>query len=302
MNEGPKVRIEQAGPLITIQDAGRFGMLRYGIGESGPMDRGAFHLAGTGLARAGAAIEITTAGLQLRIEGGSVVAGWAGGGFVAAVNGAARAWPGSARLTDGDRIAIHPGPFGNYGYIRFDREIGVPVVLGSRATNATVGLGGFEGRALRAGDVLPLFAGGAAEAALGGPHSDGPIRVVWGIHAELFPAGVRERFVADPLTISPHMDRMGVRFSDEAGVFKGFSALSLVSDAVVCGDIQILGDGTPIALMRDHQPTGGYPRIATIIAADLDRFVQMRPGTQVRFRPVTPEHALAALRGEEKSR
>ena len=84
---------------------------------------------------------------------------------------------------------------------------------------------------------------------------------------------------------------MGVRLSDPTGVFSGQRKLSLVSDAIVPGDIQILGDGTPIVLMRDHQPTGGYPRVATVVSADLDRFAQMRPGTELRFRPVTLEHA-----------
>ena len=79
---------------------------------------------------------------------------------------------------------------------------------------------------------------------------------------------------------------MGVKLEDAAGIFQDQRRLSLVSDAIVPGDIQILGDGTPIVLMRDHQPTGGYPRIATIVSADLDRFAQMRPGTAVIFRPV----------------
>jgi allophanate hydrolase subunit 2 len=74
-------------------------------------------------------------------------------------------------------------------------------------------------------------------------------------------------------------------------VFTGSQILSLVSDVVVPGDIQILGDGTPIVLMRDHQPTGGYPRIATVVSADLDRFAQLRPGSEVRFEPVTVAHA-----------
>src|SRR5690606_39536296 len=73
--------------------------------------------------------------------------------------------------------------------------------------------------------------------------------------------------------------------------------LSLVSDAIVPGDVQILGDGTPIVLMRDHQPTGGYPRIATLVSADLDRFAQLRPGTPVRFEPVTLARAHAIPAG-----
>jgi allophanate hydrolase len=90
---------------------------------------------------------------------------------------------------------------------------------------------------------------------------------------------------------------MGVRLEDGEGVFAEAGSLSLVSDAIVAGDIQILGDGTPIVLMRDHQPTGGYPRIATVISADLDRFAQLRPGSPVAFVPVTVEHAQALLRG-----
>jgi allophanate hydrolase subunit 2 len=75
-------------------------------------------------------------------------------------------------------------------------------------------------------------------------------------------------------------------------VFRGHRLLSLLSDAIVPGDVQILGDGTPIVLMRDHQPTGGYPRIATLVSADIDRFAQLRPGSEVRFEPVTLKHAL----------
>jgi allophanate hydrolase subunit 2 len=98
---------------------------------------------------------------------------------------------------------------------------------------------------------------------------------------------VRQAFAENGFVVSMHLDRMGVRLGDPAGVFAGAPILSLVSDAIVPGDIQILGDGTPIVLMRDHQPTGGYPRIATVISADLDRFAQLRPGTQLAFAPVS---------------
>ena len=84
---------------------------------------------------------------------------------------------------------------------------------------------------------------------------------------------------------------MGVRLIDDAGLFHMQRKLNLVSDAIVTGDIQILGDGTPFVLMRDHQPTGGYPRVATVVSADLDRFAQLRPGTEIRFQPVTLEHS-----------
>jgi allophanate hydrolase subunit 2 len=114
-----------------------------------------------------------------------------------------------------------------------------------------------------------------------------PIRFVWGLHAELFAARVRERFLGERFRVSSRLDRMGIRLADPAGVFAGAPILSLVSDAIVPGDVQILGDGTPIVLMRDHQPTGGYPRIATVISADLDRLAQLRPGSELAFAPVS---------------
>lgn len=291
------IRITRVGPLCTLQDSGRSGMLAHGVGASGPMDRTAFHAAGELLLEAGStAIEFTMAGLAL-VADEPIGVSFAGGTFRARVNGKAKAWPGSAKLKPGDQLEITPGPTGNYGYLRFDREIDVPPVMGSRATNLTVGLGGLGGRALKAGDEIRL--GSAGRAVAPGPAitaAEGPIRVTWGLHADLFAPKVREAFVSAPFTISPKLDRMGARLEDREAVFTGSRSLSLVSDAIVAGDIQILGDGTPIVLLRDHQPTGGYPRIATVVSADLDRFVQLRPGTELRFQPITVAKAQGLLR------
>jgi biotin-dependent carboxylase-like uncharacterized protein len=289
------LRVLRAGPLVTIQDRGRFGMLRHGIGESGPMDAGAFAAAAAEFSHAGTAgIEFTRAGVDFEVVGGTVTAGFAGGDFMLTVDGERRDWPAVVDLTKGSRVTITPGVAGNYGYVRFDREIGVAPVLGSRATNCTVGLGGWQGRALQAGDEVPLLPATETPATVSTVSGEGPIRVTWGLHADLFPASVRQRLVSEPLAISSRLDRMGVRLDDAAGIFADTRLLTLVSDAVVAGDIQILGDGTPIVLMRDHQPTGGYPRIATIISRDLDRFAQMRPGSPVTFQSVSPRHAYAA--------
>jgi biotin-dependent carboxylase-like uncharacterized protein len=285
------IRIIRAAPATTIQDAGRFGMLQHGISASGPMDRGAFGQAGFMLPRAAReGIEFTAAGLAFTVGSGSVAAAFAGGEFVLAINDKRQDWPARAALKVGDEVTITPGPAGNYGYVRFDHTIDVPIVLGSRATNLVAGLGGFANRALRAGDRLTLI---PAEGAMPTQESgaiaadEGPIRFTWGLHAELFSPATRQRFAESPFLVSSRLDRMGVRLTDPAGVFASNAALSLVSDAVVAGDVQILGDGTPIVLMRDHQPTGGYPRIATVISADLDRLAQMRPGSELVFSPVT---------------
>lgn len=297
------IAITRAGPSTTIQDEGRFGMLIHGVGPSGPMDRGGFIEAGQRAGeRAGAAIECSVGGLVFIHSGSPCRAGFAGGRFVACVNGTEIGWPSGVVLQDGDSVEIAPGPEGSFGYIRFAMELAVPECLGSRATNLTAALGGLEGRTLRAGDTIGLES-------LSGPSSampsvreeqspDAPFRVLWGIHAQRFSREVREAFLASEFVLSPQMDRMGYRLSDPAGVFANTAMLSLVSDPVVAGDIQILGDGTPIVLMKDHQPTGGYPRIATIIDADLDRFAQLRPGACMRFASVTlaAAHAIGGVR------
>jgi len=302
--------IERVGPLTTVQDRGRFGFLAHGISASGPMDAGAFRRAGI-LAGSdeGAGIEFSSLGLELRVEGGSVSAGWDGGLFEVKLNGEPLAWPGLAVLRGGDRLSIFAGTGGNYGYLRFGGDLDVPVVLGSKATSLRARIGGLDGRLLQAGDELVVsVVAGAATATSNGPEVkpegsvvggsglESPIRFVWGLHADVFDAALREQFVTRSFRISSMMDRMGVRLRDEAKVFASAKILSLVSDPVVCGDIQILGDGTPIVLGRDHQPTGGYPRIGTIITADLDRFFQLRPNAEVAFAPVRPDHAQALLR------
>lgn len=296
------VRLQRVGPLTTIQDAGRFGQLMHGISASGPVDRGAFALAGR-LAGSSAdgGIEFTRAGLDLTVLEGAIQLGWAGGAFTVSVNGAPMIWPGNATLAAGDLLSITPGPSGNYGYLRFGGQQVLHPTMGSLATSTRAKMGGLDGRALRAGDEL-VIAGEGLMPTSGGDLAEtgGPIRFIWGIHAEHFSPYLRQKFVNATFRVSSALDRMGVRLQDVDNVFAGSSILSLVSDPILPGDIQILGDGTPIVLMRDHQPTGGYPRIGTVISADLDRFAQMRPGSALVFAPVTVEHAQRLMRGQSR--
>lgn len=297
------IRIMRAGPLCTVQDSGRLGMLRHGVSASGPMDRAAFERAAAWLGAAGAAgIEFTRAGIAFAVEGGELAAAFDGGDFTISCNGKPVAWPSCLVLKPGDVVEITPGAWGNYGYVRFDRELDLPRIMGSQATNTVAALGGCAGRSLVPGDRIGF--GAAVPPRLGlepraAAPDNSPIRVIWGLHADLFAPQIRERFAAETFVISPRIDRMGARLEDGARVFDGPPPLTLVSDAIVPGDIQVLGDGTPIVLLRDHQPTGGYPRIATVISADIDRFVQLRPGAEVRFQPVSVPHAHAILMGRE---
>jgi biotin-dependent carboxylase-like uncharacterized protein len=289
-----RIRILRAAPLTTVQDRGRFGALAYGIAASGPMDAIGWAEAGGG----SSGIEFTLAGLEFAVSDGTAKAGFGGGHFDLRVNGKSRRWPAQLTLKPGDRVAITPGSRGNYGYVRFAGDLDVPLVVGSRATSTVAALGGLEGRSLRPGDELAIIAGDVTlpETEIEARPLDAPFRFVWGLHADLFDATERQGFLSSSFVVSHRLDRMGVRLEDRVGVFASSQHLSLVSDSVVPGDIQVLGDGTPIVLMRDHQPTGGYPRIATLLSAEISRFAQMRPGAQLRFEPVSLKRAAAEMK------
>ena len=296
------IEIVEAGPLTSVQDAGRFGALVFGVAASGPMDRNAFENTARLLgSKSQTVLEIAAGRMEFVLRGGDMRMACCGGDFELEVNGKVRQWNARLELSADDRVSIVPGSMGNYGYIRFEHDLDVPFRLNSRATNTIARFGGYEGRILAKGDMVRLVSPGesgdrpSAVSLDVAPAENGPFRFIWGLHADAFSNQLRQHFVGEKFVISNRLDRMGVRLLDPGGVFDGQQLLSLVSDAVVPGDIQILGDGTPIVLMRDHQPTGGYPRIATIISADLSRFAQLRPGSEVRFCSVSVAHAQAIL-------
>ncbi len=292
------LEFSRVAPMVSVQDRGRFGALEFGVTASGPMDRSAFFFAAKLLAEAGAcvgaaAIECAGGELEFVVRGGVVRIAFCGGQFNLALNSKSAEWNRVYSLADGDVVKISPGNAGNYAIMRFDHEFDVAQVVGSQSTNMVAKLGGIGGRLIEVGDILGLHPANK-ETCMQGPIfevSKGPVRVIWGLHGDLFSKYVREQFLACEFVVSASMDRMGVRLLDKQGVFSTAPKLSLVSDTIVPGDIQILGDGTPVVLMRDHQPTGGYPRIATIISADIDRFAQYRAGTKVRFVSVSVAHA-----------
>jgi biotin-dependent carboxylase-like uncharacterized protein len=204
-------------------------------------------------------------------------------------------------LAQGQRLRVRAGAAGAWCYLAVGGRLAVAPTLGSIATHLRSGLGGLDGRALAAGDVLPLGDLGALEApaALTAPWLERPgdlIRIILGPQADYFAADEIARFCAGPWTVSARSDRMaylldGPRLSHA----KGFN---IISDGVVMGAIQVPGDGRPIVLMADRQVTGGYPKIATVIGPDLGRLAQLRPGARFRFAVVSHADALAARRAE----
>ena len=299
-----RLRIARAGPGETIQDAGRFGYLRNGVVASGPMDWIAFSLANRALANSGgaAAIEISLAGIEVVCEDAPLLVAFAGGGFVWECENARLPTAAVITLQPGEHLRARAGAWGTWTYLALAGGIDVPPVLGSRSTYARFAIGGLEGRALRADDVLgscdrtsddvDAIEGTLRTSLL--ERSNAPIRVVLGPQDDYFTSAARTTFFSESYAISGRFDRMGYwlegpKLTHEAG-------FDIVSDGIPLGAIQVPGSGQPVILMADHQATGGYPKLGTLTRADVGRFAQHRPGERVRFAACTVEAAHGALR------
>ncbi len=289
------LRVVAAGPQVSLQDIGRAGAMRFGVPRSGPMDRGAFAMA---CAAAGGTtgIEISRGGLVLDCVAGSAGYAVAGGGFIVERAGTqAGSWH-AGIIRAGERMTVRPGFWGSWCYLVLAGEVERARWFGSLATHAPSGLGG---GLLRTGDEIRV-AGGTA------PVRDGTLpcpawarprhmlRVVMGPQDRFFPPAAQAAFLSEVFRVTDAGDRMGVRLRGPS--LRSEGALGIPSEPVVRGAVQVAGDGVATVLMADHQTTGGYPKIACVIGADLDGFAQLRPRDAVLFRAVTPEAAVGAAR------
>jgi biotin-dependent carboxylase-like uncharacterized protein len=298
------LRVLAAAPGATIQDGGRHGWLRFGVTVAGPMDPLAYATANlaAGAPRGAAAIEVPVGGIELGAEGGAVSVALAGGAFRIRLEDRALPPAALARLEPGARLSVKPGTAGAWCYVAVAGRIDLAPVLGSLSTHTRSGIGGLDGRALAAGDRLPIAEARALEPAAGRlvvpwlDRADDRIRVVLGPQDDYFAADQVAAFLEGSWTLSARSDRMAYALEGpRIAHAKGFN---IVSDGVAMGAIQVLGEGRPIVLMADRQPTGGYPKIATVIGADIGRLAQLRPGARLRFAAVSVEEAVAARRAE----
>jgi biotin-dependent carboxylase-like uncharacterized protein len=286
--------IRAAGPGVTVQDAGRFGLSRFGVTPAGPMDEAAF-LAATRAMGARAAIEVSLGGAVFEATGEGFSVAIAGGAFDIRLDGAKLPEACIAPLTPGARLSIRAGASGAWCYVAIGASLDLAPVLGSLATHARSGVGP---RPLCAGDALPLSNVSAPPAGIFALHApslaadDAPIRVMLGPQDDYFSPDAVETFLGAQWRVGARSDRMayaleGPRLSHARGH-------DIVSDGAAMGAVQIPGSGAPFVLMADRQPTGGYPKIATVIGADLGRLAQLRPGEALRFRAVDRAQAIAA--------
>lgn len=290
-------RVVFSGPYVSVQDGGRRGYMRFGVPESGPMDRLALAAANTALGNptGAAGIEVSLGGLVLECVEGRVGFAVAGGGFVVDLAGdRGRAWR-VAQIEAGQRLTIRPGRWGAWTMLAFAGQLQSDTWLGSAATHA---LSGFGGGRLTAGQMLAVDHTRPADPrALPCPviaRPSGRVHVVMGPQDHFFDATGRQAFLNSIWRLSDAYDRMGMRLAGPQ--IMPAARLDMPSEGIARGAVQVSGEGTPTVLMADHQTTGGYPKLATVLDAELDAFAQIRPRDLLRFHAVTSGQAVVIAR------
>jgi biotin-dependent carboxylase-like uncharacterized protein len=295
------------GLLSTIQDRGRVGYQHLGVPVSGALDPVSLQAANllVGNAPAAGALEVACIGPTLVVEADSVRMAVAGANAaidilpdVAAAAGRRVAPLQSLRLRRGEALRIGALTGATVLYLAVEGGFDIAPVLGSVATDIRGGIGGWQGRALTAGDRLPLRqprASERGEVCLEGCNTRPRprIRVIKGPQDDHFPEHEVAAFLDGEYAVGPS-DRMAMRLTGRA--LQHSRGFDIASDAVAPGSIQVPGNGQPIVLLADRQTTGGYPKIATVISADLPALARLPVGAKVAFEAVTVEEAEAARR------
>jgi antagonist of KipI len=300
--------IIKAGMLTTIQDTGRWGFQSRGVPVAGPMDPVSHRLANAlvGNDRDAASLEITLLGPELEFEDERLVA-VAGADFELSLDDRPVASHAPFVVVVGSRLRFGARRLGARAYLAVSGGIAVPLTLGSRATHLVSAIGGLNGRPVTAGERLPLGeptrAHGAAlapqTAVVPLPDHHALIRVLPGPQVEYFSADALDILQSAPYTVAPNSDRMGFRLDGPR--LTHTRGADIISDATPLGVLQVPASGQPIVLMADRQTTGGYPKIATIIAADIAVAGQLAPSDTIGFVVCTPLEAMAALIAQERA-
>jgi antagonist of KipI len=302
------IRVIKPGMLTTIQDAGRWGFQALGVPVAGPMDPVSHRLANAlvGNVREAAALEITLLGPELEFEDERLAA-VAGAEFELTLDGRQVPYSAPFIVSAGSRLRFGERRRGARAYLAISSGIAVPPLLGSRSTHLVSAMGGVGGRALTAGDRLPLGDPQRVEgtalapqpAAVALPDRHARIRVMPGPQREHFTNDVLEVLQSAPYTIGQNSDRMGFRL--EGPCLAHARGADIISDATPLGALQVPASGQPILLMADRQTTGGYAKIATVISADIAVAGQLGPSDTIEFAVCTLLEAMAALIAQERT-
>ena len=307
-----KVLIRSAGFLTSVQDLGRTGFRQSGVSLGGALDPHALRVANVlvGNKENAAGLEATLGKLRLGFEDDRFVA-WSGGAFSVQIGDENLPAGHAGRVTKDDELTITAPNAGGRAWLAISGGIDVPLVLDSRSTDLRGQFGGYQGRALRDGDVLPLFsapkikndAAGISE--WGAPatwtvanRSEPILRIIKGTDWDRFTPEAQQALVTTAFRVAPDSDRMGARLSGQT--LERVNPGDLLSEPVAPGTIQVPPDGQPILLLGDCQTIGGYPKIAHVITVDLPIAAQVWPGANVRFQEISLDDARALLREREK--
>lgn len=310
------VRVLQAGALTTVQDLGRKGYARQGYRECGACDKYAMQLANilAGNPRDAAVLELTLMGGRFLMEA-DICFALTGADMRPRLDGKDILMYKPVAAKAGQRLELGAAVSGLRCYLAFSGGIDVPEVMGSRSTDLRCGLGGLEGRALRSGDRLVLGEARVPGARLPQSlkrwlaHPGTPLvslngklapvlRAVPGPQEERFTESARTAFAKNFYIMQADSDRMGARFCGAA--LEAVQGYDIISDGIVEGSVQVSNNGQPIVMLADHQTTGGYAKIATVISADIPAAAQCRPGEKVCFRYVDPKEAVEAARAQKR--
>jgi antagonist of KipI len=298
----PEILVVKPGMLTTVQDLGRWGFQAEGVPVAGPMDPWSHRMANAlvGNERRAAALEITLLGPELEFDDERLAA-VAGAEFDLAVDDRSVPWSAPFLIPAGSRLRFRARKRGVRAYLALAGGITVPPMLGSRATHVVSAMGGVDGRPLRSGDRLPLGdvstsrgPVAAAESTLVPlPIGGATVRVLPGPQQDCFADDALDVLQSGPYVIAQNSDRMGFRLAGP--VLRHARGADIISDATPLGVLQVPASGQPILLMADRATAGGYPKLATVITADLAIAGQLSPGDALSFSVCTRREAMAAL-------
>jgi biotin-dependent carboxylase-like uncharacterized protein len=306
----PELEVIQPGIGATVQDRGRLGYRHHGLPLSGwldgPLARAANALLGN--PRDAAVLELRGVGTVLRVASGPVRVALAGRTAAQRVHQDGRrtplpAWQ-SATLREGEMLQLGAAESG-CAYLAVAGGLDLATAFGSRSSYWRAGLSGLLGRAFLPGDRLPCAGSDnhdPRQSRCRSPWETGsePVRVMAGPQDDHFTSATLVNFFAQDWEATPAQDRMGLRLQGHALAHVNPGAADIVSDGVTPGAIQVPANGQPIVLLADGQTVGGYPKIATVISADLARLAHLRPSTRLRFELVTRAQACQALEVEQQ--
>jgi biotin-dependent carboxylase-like uncharacterized protein len=304
----PTLHIYSSGFLTTIQDLGRVGYQHLGVSVSGALDPVSACAANAlvGNLPAAGVVEVMYTGPTLVVDADSARLAFVGATAPIELLPSENAQNGSRieggrtiRLRRGEAVRIGSLSGASVMYVAVEGGFAIDPVLGSVSTYLRAGFGGWQGRALVAGDRLPLnqnTATNRTESRIEGLNLDPPLRfrAIRGPQCDYFPAGAIAKFFASEYTVGPDSDRMGMRLNGNS--IEHLHGFDIISDGIAPGSIQVPGSGQPIVLLADRQTTGGYPKIATIISADLPALGRLRIGTKIAFEEVDLEEAYCLRR------